>query len=609
MKYRLALLAILLISLSGCSVFDPCDGDCKNGYGSYSYDNGGRYEGQWKDGRASGEGTFYYVEGRYEGQYKYGEQHGYGTIYYGDGTVTEAKRIFGKRHGIATHTTADGKVYKRRFWEGKLRGIGYRKTKAGGRQEGMFYDSKLKGIGIEYAKHGEILKAGIWDDGKLQEAKNAVDIKKQIEAKFNIITEYEFLVDNRLSDPYKNVLNEYNAAYLMCRTLDNYELDAPCTTYSNCYKDHEEWFKVGRKLYKKEVCDSVPSYSPIVNNISAAYSVSKQAVKEYIVFLRDEKSAAKVLANHYPYFDYDWVAAGEREQSRNLARYEAEKAAEKRRQWADFNKEISGYIASGQSFKKTEADKIFDDTNRSLSNISYNSIQKQRRAEQKQRIEVERRVNSDYSTQKKYLYKGKGPYTEAEIKRIYKLDRNTIEEEAIRSCKKKRGVYDKKIHTCFVKNKYATFVVNDIGTNETSNSGQGYLNIPKRNSGLTLNGSSKEQDNRVIANKGLSGFPVSSHKEIKECIADKGTWVQSKNACYGLGVLMEHACKSKFSGTVSGTSPSTSRCYVYLSKDADYAKYRPAIDYAGKSLSNLTDVKWERTDNEFSSYSDRSKGK
>ena len=41
-------------------------GDCKNGQGTYVYDNGEKYVGQWKDEGFHGQGTYTYADGTIE---------------------------------------------------------------------------------------------------------------------------------------------------------------------------------------------------------------------------------------------------------------------------------------------------------------------------------------------------------------------------------------------------------------------------------------------------------------------------------------------------------------------------------------------------------------
>ena len=46
-----------------CNVgFAECiKGDCNNGYGTYTYANGGKYVGEWKDGKENGQGAYTWV--------------------------------------------------------------------------------------------------------------------------------------------------------------------------------------------------------------------------------------------------------------------------------------------------------------------------------------------------------------------------------------------------------------------------------------------------------------------------------------------------------------------------------------------------------------------
>ena len=48
-----------------CNVgFAECiKGDCNNGYGTYTYANGSKYVGEWKDGKENGQGAYTFANG------------------------------------------------------------------------------------------------------------------------------------------------------------------------------------------------------------------------------------------------------------------------------------------------------------------------------------------------------------------------------------------------------------------------------------------------------------------------------------------------------------------------------------------------------------------
>jgi len=69
-------------------------GNCVNGLGTITYDNGDQYVGEWKDDKYHGQGTY---------------THGPNTKSAGDQYVGEFKND--KRHGQATYTHANGNQY------------------------------------------------------------------------------------------------------------------------------------------------------------------------------------------------------------------------------------------------------------------------------------------------------------------------------------------------------------------------------------------------------------------------------------------------------------------------------------------------------------------
>ena len=82
-KLLLVLLALPLIGFGQC-----ISGDCVNGYGTYTYANGDKYVGEYKDDKRNGQGTYTYANGdKYVGEYKDNMMHGQGTYTTADGTV------------------------------------------------------------------------------------------------------------------------------------------------------------------------------------------------------------------------------------------------------------------------------------------------------------------------------------------------------------------------------------------------------------------------------------------------------------------------------------------------------------------------------------------
>ena len=62
------LLSIIVLGLLWCNVgFAECiEGDCNNGYGTYTEADGSKYVGGWKDGKEHGQGTFTWADGTVE---------------------------------------------------------------------------------------------------------------------------------------------------------------------------------------------------------------------------------------------------------------------------------------------------------------------------------------------------------------------------------------------------------------------------------------------------------------------------------------------------------------------------------------------------------------
>ena len=103
----------IFLVLMFCNVgFAQCiEGDCKNGYGTFTFPDGRKYVGESKDNKKHEQGTFTWVSGaEYVEEWKKNEMHGQGTYTWkgGDKYVEEFKDS--KSHGQGTLTYGDGRI-------------------------------------------------------------------------------------------------------------------------------------------------------------------------------------------------------------------------------------------------------------------------------------------------------------------------------------------------------------------------------------------------------------------------------------------------------------------------------------------------------------------
>lgn len=94
-------------------------GDCRNGTGVRELKGVFRYEGEFRNGRAHGQGEFRYIAGSesYAGQWAGGEKHGQGTYQYADGRVYDGQWLHNQRAGRGVLKGPDGAVLFEGRWE------------------------------------------------------------------------------------------------------------------------------------------------------------------------------------------------------------------------------------------------------------------------------------------------------------------------------------------------------------------------------------------------------------------------------------------------------------------------------------------------------------
>lgn len=91
-----------------------------NGKIQIKSNDGGSYEGSFKNGSIEGYGTFTYKNGDvYQGQFRQGIKHGKGQYKYANGDIYDGEYVDGKKHGHGRMINHDGKIWEGEFVNGK----------------------------------------------------------------------------------------------------------------------------------------------------------------------------------------------------------------------------------------------------------------------------------------------------------------------------------------------------------------------------------------------------------------------------------------------------------------------------------------------------------
>ena len=172
-----------------------------NCFGTYVWDDGDKYVGEYKDNKKHGQGTYYFLANnefrgdKYIGEYKDGKRHGQGIYYYlannknkGDIFVGEFKD--GDFNGQGTYTWANGSKYVGEYKDDKMHGQGTYTWEDGIKDVGEFRNDMLNGFAIRYDKNGNILKEGIWKDDEFQYAQKQSSSSSNSSSKLNTYKEF-----------------------------------------------------------------------------------------------------------------------------------------------------------------------------------------------------------------------------------------------------------------------------------------------------------------------------------------------------------------------------------------------------------------------------------
>lgn len=110
-----------------------------------TWEDGSKYEGEWKNGERHGKGTFYYTNGdKYIGDWVRDVQHGKGIYYFQNGERYEGDYADGERTGKGIYVYPNGDKYVGQFKNGWQEGTGTFTWQNGAVYEGQW--AKTNGL-------------------------------------------------------------------------------------------------------------------------------------------------------------------------------------------------------------------------------------------------------------------------------------------------------------------------------------------------------------------------------------------------------------------------------------------------------------------------------
>jgi hypothetical protein len=132
------------------------EGNCQNGRGTYQFDNGGKYQGDFRKGQPHGKGLIVLGNGnRYNGDWVNGKRDGIGIYTFIDGKVYSGATRDNKFSGQGTMTYASGNKYVGVWENDQPNGQGAYIFASGDRYDGSFLNGKFEGKGTMVYKNNE----------------------------------------------------------------------------------------------------------------------------------------------------------------------------------------------------------------------------------------------------------------------------------------------------------------------------------------------------------------------------------------------------------------------------------------------------------------------
>jgi len=151
-------LLVLVILLAGCrsgktTTIDFADGSYegeidrkgrKDGKGTYRWNDGSTYVGDFKADDRHGLGTFLWGNGQsYKGDYFNDQRTGEGVYRWPEGSYYEGSFLNGKRHGLGTYVGSNGSVYRGEWFDDLQHGEGILTRPDGKRITGVWRNGEL----------------------------------------------------------------------------------------------------------------------------------------------------------------------------------------------------------------------------------------------------------------------------------------------------------------------------------------------------------------------------------------------------------------------------------------------------------------------------------
>ncbi len=142
-----------------------------------------------------------------------------------------------------------------------------------------------------------------------------------------------------------------------------------------CLRARSKWWENAKTAYKNSYCINIPNKNKLAKAINLETTESKSDLLEILnrVTRRSKVDKLAIFLKELPHLNVEWHEIG-------IDELNAKEDRKKRKELQEFNAiadGITSYIRSGNSYNSSQADLIFQGTNRTLTAISNNALKKQ----------------------------------------------------------------------------------------------------------------------------------------------------------------------------------------------------------------------------------------